>query len=249
MNIKSASLTLSQYKWVTQQLKRLRDKLPHRCLLCFQQTRHFDDHLCDCCRADLPYPQYICLGCAKPLTIESVLCGRCHIEPPQHLLITASNYLSPIKELISSLKYRGNKLAAFELARHLSVRVQRAITQGDIEQPQLLVPVPLHRRRLISRGFNQAELIATHLGQILNIPVADSCQRRIATSAQAQLNAQQRRHNLDGAFKLVSPITVSRIAIIDDVYTTGATINELSKEIKQQYQIDIQYWCIARTLI
>ena len=109
--------------------------------------------------------------------------------------------------------------------------------------------MPLHRWRLLSRGFNQAELIANHLGQLLNIAVATPCQRVIATPAQAQLNAKQRRHNLDGAFSFPATLAVDNIALVDDVYTTGATMNELANTITKQQPIDIQYWCIARTLI
>jgi len=249
MKIKNTSLTLWSQQWLTQPLHRLRQQLPHRCLLCFQQTQDYRQQLCQNCRSDLPYPSYLCIGCAATLVTDIALCGSCLHTPPRYPLITASDYLSPIKELISSLKYRRNTLAAFELAHHLSRRIEHNIEQGHITKPALLIPVPLHRMRLLSRGFNQAELIARSLGQLLDIPVATPCQRHIATSAQAQLNAKQRRHNLDGAFKITTAISATSIALVDDVYTTGATMNELAATINQQQSIDIQYWCIARTLI
>ena len=249
MKINNISLTSWSRQWVTQPLAKLRQQLPHRCLLCFQQTQAYHQHLCNCCRTDLPYPPFLCLGCASTLASDSALCGTCLHQPPLHPLLTASDYLSPLKELISALKYRGNSQAAFELARHLSRRVEHSISQGYINKPELLIPVPLHRWRLLSRGFNQAELIANHLGQLLNIAVATPCQRVIATPAQAQLNAKQRRHNLDGAFSFPATLAVDNIALVDDVYTTGATMNELANTITKHQPIDIQYWCIASTLI
>lgn len=225
-----------------------RNLLPHRCILCHQQTQHYRHHLCQTCRDDLPFPLYLCLGCAKSIEHDSLLCGECLAAPPRYLLLTASDYLTPIKELISSLKYRKNRLAAFELALHLSHRVRYCIKQQHIDKPQLLIPVPLHPTRQRRRGFNQALLIAQHLGDLLDIPVDNCCQRIIATPAQAQLSAKQRSHNLDGAFRLRQPITADTIALIDDVYTTGATMAELSDTINPQQHIEIQHWCIARTL-
>lgn len=249
MNTKDASLALSLLKRATAAIAKFRDAMPHRCLLCHQQTLYYHHHLCQTCRHDLPFPTYLCLGCANVLEADAELCGQCQAAPPKHLLITACDYLSPVKELISSLKYRRNKLAAFELARHLSIRAQYCVKQDYIAKPQLLIPVPLHPIRQRSRGFNQAQLIAEHLGEILDIRVANCCERIIATPAQAQLSAKQRSNNMAGAFKLIRPITAPVIAIIDDVYTTGATMTELAATINSDQGLDIQYWCITRTLI
>lgn len=249
MTDKKYSLPLSLLKKTNDAFGHIRNSLPHRCILCHQQTSSFKHYLCATCRIDLPYPKFLCLGCATELPNETKFCGHCLTTLNSHSLITACDYQTPIKELISSLKYKKNYSAAAELALHLSHRVCQYIDLGYIEQPQLLIPVPLHRYRQIKRGFNQAELIALHLGRLLGIPVANSCTRVLATPAQSHLNSQQRRHNLDRAFKLTSPIDANNIALIDDVYTTGATMRELSRTIEHSQKITIQYWCIARTLI
>ncbi|NRA72076.1 MAG: ComF family protein [Gammaproteobacteria bacterium] len=234
---------------LTSTLAHIRMLLPHRCLLCHQQTEHYQQQLCNTCRDDLPFPEFLCLGCANEIHQHMMFCGQCQIAPPPHLLITACHYLSPIKELISSLKYRKNQIAARELARHLALRVTDCVERQQIELPQLLIPVPLHFTRQLSRGFNQAQLIADHLGELLGIPVGNYCRRIKPTPAQAQLNAQQRSHNLDGVFQLSQSFEQSSVALIDDVFTTGSTMLELTRTINQQHNVDIQYWCISRTLI
>ncbi|NRA60010.1 MAG: ComF family protein [Psychrobium sp.] len=226
-----------------------RNTLPHCCLLCNRNTANYRDHLCLVCRQDLPYPDQLCLGCGAPIPSAVSFCGKCQQSPPTNILVTASSYHSPSKELISSLKYHGNYLAARELSRHLARRVQQLLQQQLIDKPQFLVPVPLHWRRQHARGFNQAALLAQGLSEFLDIPLLHCCKRIKATTAQAQLSAKQRQHNLDNVFELSCPIKGDCIALIDDVFTTGATMQELSKTILAQQSVEIQYWTIARTLL
>lgn len=227
----------------------LRNALPHLCLLCDNQTPYYHQHLCDTCRGDLPFPDFLCLGCAAVLTQPVPLCGKCIIAPPPHQLITGTPYITPIKQLISALKYRGNYHIAAELSYLLVRRVNQLIQQQLIEKPDFIIPIPLHMKRLRQRGYNQANLIATTLSMQLDIPILDCVTRRLNTPPQTQLNAKDRQHNLVNAFELNRTIPSGKIALVDDVYTTGATMEAVAASISNNLQHEIQFWSIARTII
>lgn len=245
----TASVASNALNSLTIVFKKLRNALPHNCVLCDNQTSHYTNHLCDVCRDDLPLPQYLCLGCASQLINNQALCGQCQKNPPLYKLVTCANYITPLKQLISSLKYKENQLVAHELALHLAKRVTQLIGDNHLEKPHYLVPVPLHKKRLQQRGYNQALLIARALGKYLDIPVFDCAARVLNTTTQTELSATQRRANLRGAFKLEKEIPNCTVAIIDDVYTTGTTMHELAHTLEQNKQLKIQCWSIARTTI
>ncbi len=249
MKILIASVTLNALNSLTIIVEKLRNALPHNCVLCDNQTEHFHNHLCQICRNDLPLPQYLCLGCAIPLVHQQPFCGQCQKSPPRYKLITCAGYVAPLKQLISSLKYKENQIIARELALHLAKRVKHLIDNNQLATPQYLIPVPLHKKRLQQRGYNQAALIADALASHLNIPVLDCTTRILNTTTQTELNAAERRANLRDAFKLVDDISGNIVAIIDDVYTTGATMHELAKTLECKHQLQIQCWSIVRTNI
>jgi len=112
----------------------------------------------------------------------------------------------------------------------------------------LIVPVPLHWRRRWTRGFNQTELIADQLGAALSTPVAMRALRRTkATTAQQRLDARTRARNLRGAFTLHQPVAGLRVALVDDVVTTGATATELTKLLLKGGATTVELWALART--
>ncbi|PKF58663.1 phosphoribosyltransferase [Alteromonadales bacterium alter-6D02] len=190
---------------------------------------------------------YLCLGCAIPLTSNNKLCGNCQQSPPAYHLVTAGAYQTPVKELISALKYRNNQLIAHEVADLLARRITQLLAAQTINKPDFLIAVPLHWKKHYQRGFNQANLIAECLSQKLNIPILDCCQRNRYTKAQVSLTFKQRQHNLNKAFSITKPITGHTIALVDDVYTTGSTLHELASTIIRAKDVDIQFWTIART--
>lgn len=115
------------------------------------------------------------------------------------------------------------------------------------QKPQLLIPVPLHRRRLRSRGFNQAIELAKPVSRRLNIPIdRTACQKLRHTQAQSELPAKVRIQNLKNAFQLTRAISASHVAIIDDIYTTGATTQTLAHTLKKHGVTTIEAWCLAR---
>jgi len=242
-------VTLKLYQQITNNLAHIRHVLPHCCLLCNEQTNHYKNQLCDVCREDLPFPSQLCIGCSKVLMTEAKWCGLCQQSHPPYPLVTACHYQTPIKQLLGALKYRQQIIVCHELARHLARRIFKLLNQGLIDKPQALIPVPLHWQRQYSRGFNQAHLIALALSAYLGIEIITPIKRVKNTTSQASLDAQQRCHNLDDAFKLTTTINVDSVAIIDDVYTTGATMREMSETIIAHKNVNIQHWAIARTII
>jgi ComF family protein len=146
--------------------------------------------------------------------------------------------------LISRFKYQGD-LAAGELLSDLFTHHAAFTSQPT---PDVLIPMPLHPSRLKERGFNQAGLLATRLSKQLHIPVDHhACKRVRATAHQMGLNAGVRKKNLRGAFTCAESLADKSVAIIDDVVTTGATVNELASTLRRGGVRYIEVWCLART--
>lgn len=124
----------------------------------------------------------------------------------------------------------------------------KQISEGCSIWPDMLLPVPLHHSRLLERGFNQAFQIADIVGRRLNITVAQDIVTRSAGQAtQVKSNARDRAKNLRKAFAVNSPVTDKKIAIIDDVYTTGATARSLASTLKKAGAAKVSVWAFART--
>jgi|TARA_Y100000310_G_scaffold344463_1_gene457360 ComF family protein len=155
-------------------------------------------------------------------------------------------YVAPIDRLIIEFKYNRKlligKVLSYLLARHLLDSYQDST-------PELLIPVPLHPKRLRERGFNQALEIADVISDCCRIPIDNrSCSRVKHTDAQRNLSARQRQRNIRNAFRLDREISVGKVAIVDDVVTTGATVAELSSTLLAHGVAEVHVWAIARTV-
>ncbi|MEA3301985.1 MAG: phosphoribosyltransferase family protein [Pseudomonadota bacterium] len=118
----------------------------------------------------------------------------------------------------------------------------------SVRLPQLLLPVPLHARRLRERGFNQALELARILSAQLSIPVdSHTLSRTCNTRAQSSLPKKERQQNIRNAFALTAKIDTPHVAIIDDVMTTGLTVNEISRTLRASAACEIEIWVFART--
>jgi ComF family protein len=173
----------------------------------------------------------------------------CLRQPPKlDKSLVALHYLPPISSLVHAFKDNNDQAAG----RLLSACLLAYIKAQQPALPDVIIPMPLHRQRLLSRGFNQAEVMAQRIGKVLGIPCHnDLCQRQINTPSQQGLNKQQRQRNLRNAFVVNKPITEFRhIAIIDDVITTGASVNILGQALRRAspQPLYIEAWCVARTL-
>ena len=205
-------------------------------------------HLCSDCAVHLPWLNNTCQQCATPLAIDNHLqrCTSCICSPPpfDHTLVLFA-YQAPINYWISALKFKQQLHYAKLFGLLLAQRIQEQI---PIKQfPEIIIAVPLHRQRFRQRGFNQAYEIAKVISRQLAIPLNYSvCQRIKAAQAQSQTTSQQQRfHNVHDAFKC-QKLNVKRIAIVDDVMTSGATVTALAQCLRQQGATDIYIWCCAR---
>lgn len=161
----------------------------------------------------------------------SLACGRCLQKPPLWETITfVSFYEPPLSLLIQRMKFKRIPSLAFILARLLLLKWLDAWRDGNVKKPDRIISVPLHVRRCWWRGFNQSDLLARPLARWLNCDYQSDCLARLRpTASQRRLNASQRKKNLKGAFQSNRSLKGQSVALVDDVVTTGSTINEISE--------------------
>lgn len=215
--------------------------LPQHCLLCGADSGQ--SLLCLACDAELPrLPPARCRVCALPI-VGAEVCGACLHHPPHFDRVTAVfAYSFPVDALVHALKYGGNLAVAGVLGRSLCAAVAG-------ESVDLIVPMPLSAQRLRDRGFNQAYEIARCVGRTSGIAVAAGiCRRVIDTGPQAALPWKERARNVRGAFVCDADLCGRKVAVIDDVMTTGATLDELAKNLRRAGAIEVRGWVVARAL-
>ncbi|MES9832502.1 MAG: ComF family protein [Candidatus Thiodiazotropha sp. DIVDIV] len=231
------------YNWINSIQRYL---YPQSCLLCGSNA-DFETRFCQTCYEKLPFNHHACPYCALPLpvnTAEGTRCGGClQQQLPYHSCITALRYEPPLSRLISNLKFRQHLHLTLPLAKLLIHR----LAEPD-DPPELILPVPLHPRRLRERGFNQAQEIGRVVAKHYGIPLDSRLVKRTReTSAQSDLNEHERRRNLRNAFRIYGSLKGVNVAILDDVVTTGSTITELSKALNRAGADKITVWAVART--
>ncbi|HET7060988.1 MAG TPA: ComF family protein [Nitrosospira sp.] len=200
------------------------------------------------CRKTLPYlSSSHCSVCAVPVTGAST-CGACLAKPPAFdRTVAAFEYAFPVDALLQSLKYRSNLAMARVLAGFLSARITSTVNPAEL--PDYIIPMPLHAKRLRERGFNQAVEIARYVSKSTHIPLfARACQRTRDTPSQTELPWKEREKNIRGAFTCEADFSGKRVVILDDVMTTGASVNELAKLVSNRGAMRVSVWVVARTL-
>ena len=201
------------------------------------------DILCPACIDDLPRLSPVgCPYCALP-TARGEICGRCLAQTPHYDATRAVfRYEFPLDRLIVSFKY-GQRLALCEFLGRQLVQVAQGLTADAI------IPLPLHPARLRERGFNQALELARPVSKALGVPIdARSCQRVRHTQAQAGLAWKERGKNIRNAFHCTANLGGKRLILVDDVMTTGATLDECARTLKLHGAAHITLLVVARTL-
>ena len=221
--------------------------LPRTCVLCGDGAEE-PFNLCAGCIREMPRIDAFCRRCATPLPVAGPeVCAKCAIvAPPFRRAVAAFRYMDPVDTLIRQLKYQRDLSVAPTLGRLLS---QHLATVGGVEDLQCILPVPLHIRRLRSRGFNQSLEIARTLSAEIGIPVKRHWVKRTRdTSVQSRVQGVRARQlNVQGAFTASHRLArFRRIAIVDDVVTTGATAAELARIVLAQGVESVDLWCVAR---
>ena len=228
---------------VTKTLIRVMDWVfPRFCLVCGDEKTDKSD-ICDKCRDFLSIINIFCPACGvsskKPL-----ICGNCQkTQPYFDSTYTGFNYSAPMDGFVKRLKYDKQ----LEFARTLGELFAARWMGQSTPQPELIVPVPLHRERLRERGFNQSLEIAREVGKRPELRIDYQSVIRVKpTPPQTDLPLKKRRSNVRNAFKVIKPIEAQHVAILDDVMTTGSTADELARCLKQSGVERIDVWTVTR---
>lgn len=207
-------------------------------------------NLCPACEAELPKLINTCQRCAEPLpeALAGQLCGHCQKAEPAFSQVCAGYvYAEPMRSLIHMLKYQHQLSAARCLGLLLSNTIREQLGASTNPSRHRIVPVPLHSQRQRERSFNQALEISRSVAKRLQLPLVPSLVRRTrATADQIHLNAAQRRRNLHRAFQITAPCAEQHIILVDDVMTTGSTVNELAAILRQAGAASVSVAVCAR---
>ena len=220
---------------------------PFTCLLCGRANKIFG--VCRSYRQELPWAVHGCQRCANPVLSISSLCGKCLQKPPIYDdMLALFYYRSPIDHLLTSLKFSNQLIYAQLLGQLLAEHIKNHYLTRP--KPELIIPMPLHASRLRQRGYNQAVELSRPIAKTMNIPLSfNQCQRIIATEPQSSIPAAARQQNVKNAFAIVAPISAKHVAIVDDIVTTGSTVDELIKILHRSGVTTIDLWCCARTVL
>jgi ComF family protein len=219
------------------------------CLECLSAMRPIAGGVCSICGERLVSPHAFSGAQGEPC------CGLCRrLTPPFTKAAAYGSYVGGLRDLLHLLKYEQVRPAANVLGRMLAeamARLERSFGPGAI----VVVPVPLHARKLRQRGFNQSELIARAALKLRPSPDRLTLnphvlQRRRETQSQTGLSSHQRRENVRGAFAVVKPAEVAhrKVLLVDDVFTTGTTVSECARILRRAGASAIYVATVARTL-
>lgn len=200
---------------------------PPRCVGC----RQMGSYLCTRCQAELELLEPpLCPHCGRS-NASGGLCPHCQRDPLQIDGVRSVAYLDGVlRQAIHCLKYNNLQELAIPLGRFMGEYWVRNHIPAEV-----IVPVPLHISRLRERGYNQAALLARELGKSIGLPVSENSLVRVrATRPQVDLNAQEREENVRNAFRCANTeLKHKRVLLVDDVYTTGATLEACSVALRQ----------------
>jgi ComF family protein len=222
---------------------------PKVCLHC-NDAGHNGMDLCMQCHERLPWIKYACSRCALALLNSNAnACGACtNRELHFDHAFTPFLFEGFVRDAVYQLKFN-HKLNQGKLLAQLLLQ---SIENKQLDVPEIVIPVPLHKKRLRKRGYNQAlELARIVCSEINSELVYKEIYRNRDTSVQMELPAKQRHKNVKDAFSLIDASTIlnnKHVCIIDDVMTTGNTVNEVAKCIRNAGARRIDVWCIARVV-
>ncbi|OGI57365.1 MAG: hypothetical protein A2V58_05030 [Candidatus Muproteobacteria bacterium RBG_19FT_COMBO_61_10] len=203
--------------------------------------------LCPGCERSLPTLRHACPRCAIPYEHPHTRgdCGACQRHPPAYTrAIALYHYAAPVNHFVRELKFHQQ----LGLAQLLGEQLARRLSQ-EAPRPDLIVPVPLHRARLRERGYNQALEIARPVARALNVPLDFRSLVRVrATAPQTGMTVAARRKNVRNAFRLRDPDAIRdrHVALVDDVMTTGSTVQAAAHCLRAAGATQVDIWVIAR---
>ncbi|MEM7358537.1 MAG: ComF family protein [Pseudomonadota bacterium] len=220
--------------------------IPHRCLACTAIVSGPNQPFCETCHLALPFQPHSCTRCGQALNAEQDYCGRCIQSPvPFDLCFYPFRYESPISDAIHRFKYGDRP----QLAKPLGTVLASEIREHGLPLPEILLPVPMHVSRLRKRGFNQSLQLCKQVATELSIPYSNGVlEKSRATPAQVGLSLRERRASIRDSFRISRNFTKKSVAVIDDVITTGSTVEEIAKILKRNGVNYVYIWGLAHTI-
>ncbi|PCK08000.1 MAG: hypothetical protein COA42_11490 [Alteromonadaceae bacterium] len=224
--------------------------VPGYCQLC--QAPSVKPLCCDCYN-ELPRQDNILQNCSicdialdgKQKLSGTPLCKQCREHPPSFdKVICAFSFEFPLSTLINRIKHQRQSYWLAILTDALVIRIEQYY-QGSY--PEVLMPMPIHWRRRFSRGFNQTELIANALAQKIPITISDDIKKHQHTKPQQKLSRDERMTNLLGCFTVNADVENKQVVIVDDVVTTGTSVDYLAQVLKAHGAKSVDVWALART--
>lgn len=222
--------------------------LPQPCLLCGGSAGR--DPVCKCCAAALPrVPFPACPQCAQALGTQAtaiLACGACLSDPPAFdATFAAYRYAFPTDRLVQAFKY-GHRLSLAPFLGNVLAVAARDAFAGTL--PDAVVAVPLAPARLAERGFNQSRELAAPVAAALRRPLLEIVRRTRETASQADLPWRQRARNVKNAFASVAALDGQHLLVVDDVMTTGATLDAIARALKDAGARRVSNLVLARTV-
>lgn len=208
---------------------------PRRCAFCDEVLDGTEKYLCHSCQRSMPKPigEPNCKKCGKPLLhTEQEYCYDCSRQEPAFTRAKGLFlYEDPLKESLMGLKFRERKEYGVFLGRLMVLYGAEFIRQVH---PQVIFPVPIHRKKKSVRGYNQAEVLARKISRGFSIPLrTDLVLRKKSTKAQKELSRKERKKNMEQAFVVKKEAGVYRdVLLVDDIYTTGSTANAIAGKLR-----------------
>ena len=202
---------------------------PGRCAVCDSVLAWGRKEICEECNGKLQYSDgNVCMKCGKPVKTEEEYCYDCRNKVHYFKQGAALFPYEYIRNSLYKFKYSGRREYAAFYGRQMAYHMEE---KRRLWKPEALIPVPIHKRKLKKRGYNQAELIARQLSEFWNVPVMTNLIVRCKnTRPMKEVVGTDRQNNLKKAFKLgVNDVKLNTIIIIDDIYTTGSTIDAVAK--------------------
>jgi len=220
--------------------------LPQACALCAAPAGNA--LVCNACARDLPRLAAACPVCALPKN-DGEICGACLRKPPPFAATIAPFlYAYPIDRLLWQLKFRGRLCYAEWAAAALAAAVLDAFrSRATHLRPDRVVALPLASSRQRERGFNQAQEIAARVARSIGLPNVPALERTVASPPQAGLALSARARNVRGAFAARVALTGARVALVDDVMTSGATLGAAATALRRAGAAHVECWIVART--
>ncbi|TQE40976.1 amidophosphoribosyltransferase [Aggregatibacter actinomycetemcomitans] len=222
------------------------------CVHCHTPLKLAKHGLCSRCNRTIRRFAYSSVAAARNWRTNALHCGNClRQEPAWDRMVIIGRYNEPLSTLIHRFKFQNQFWLDRTLARLLYLAIRDARRTHRLPLPEVILPVPLHHFRQWRRGYNQADLLAQQLAKWFKIPVDNGLLLRTKrTPTQRGLTAKDRRHNLKNAFRISTNdrhFPYRSVALVDDVITTGSTLNEIAKRLRQANVVHIQVWGLART--